>query len=73
MVISNSTVLSPDKYTRVSPRLKIDTFREKCPVAAGDDVINGLTQTPKTLPPKYFYDDRGSLLFEKFVSYPNIM
>jgi len=70
MVISNSTVLSPDKYTRVSPRLKIDTFREKCPVAAGDDVINGLTQTPKTLPPKYFYDDRGSLLFEKICELP---
>ncbi|MGF1603775.1 MAG: L-histidine N(alpha)-methyltransferase [Thermosynechococcaceae cyanobacterium] len=31
----------------------------------GADVIAGLSQTPKTLPPKYFYDDRGSELFEK--------
>lgn len=31
----------------------------------GEDVIQGLTQTPKTLPPKYFYDDVGSQLFEQ--------
>jgi L-histidine N-alpha-methyltransferase len=28
------------------------------------DVRKGLTATPKELPPKYFYDARGSLLFE---------
>ncbi len=70
MVISISAVLSPNKYTGVNPRLKIETFREKCPVAAGEDVIKGLTQTPKTLPPKYFYDDQGSLLFEKICALP---
>ncbi len=37
---------------------------------AGSDVIQGLTQTPKTLPPKYFYDDRGSELFEKICELP---
>ncbi|MBH8561588.1 L-histidine N(alpha)-methyltransferase [Nostoc sp. CENA67] len=31
----------------------------------GGDVIQGLTKTPKSLPPKYFYDDRGSQLFEE--------
>ncbi|AUT03199.1 L-histidine N(alpha)-methyltransferase [Nostoc sp. CENA543] len=36
----------------------------------GDDVIQGLTQTPKTLPPKYFYDDRGSELFEQICELP---
>lgn len=30
-----------------------------------DDVIDGLTATPKTLPCKYFYDEYGSQLFEK--------
>ncbi|MGL4501570.1 MAG: L-histidine N(alpha)-methyltransferase [Planktothrix sp.] len=70
MVISNSHVLSPNKCTGVNPRLKIDTFREKCPIAAGEDVIQGLTQSPKTLPPKYFYDDQGSLLFEKICDLP---
>ncbi|MDX6738955.1 L-histidine N(alpha)-methyltransferase [Actinocorallia sp. A-T 12471] len=29
------------------------------------DVRAGLTATPKTLPPKWFYDDRGSALFDE--------
>ncbi|MGC9502921.1 L-histidine N(alpha)-methyltransferase [Baaleninema sp.] len=36
----------------------------------GADVVRGLTQTPKTLPPKYFYDDRGSELFEQICQLP---
>jgi dimethylhistidine N-methyltransferase len=36
----------------------------------GWDVIEGLSQTPKTLPPKYFYDDRGSQLFEQICELP---
>ncbi len=31
----------------------------------GGDVIAGLSGVPKTLPCRYFYDDRGSALFEK--------
>jgi L-histidine N-alpha-methyltransferase len=30
-----------------------------------DDVLSGLTSTPKTLPPRLFYDDAGSRLFEQ--------
>lgn len=37
---------------------------------AGSDVIQGLTKTPKTLPPRYFYDDRGSELFEEICELP---
>ncbi|MBF2063797.1 MAG: L-histidine N(alpha)-methyltransferase [Calothrix sp. C42_A2020_038] len=37
---------------------------------AGSDVVKGLTQTPKTLPPRYFYDDRGSELFEQICELP---
>lgn len=36
----------------------------------GEDVIYGLTQVQKKLPPKYFYDDRGSELFEKICELP---
>lgn len=39
-------------------------------VASGTDVIQGLSQVPKTLPPRYFYDDRGSELFEQICSLP---
>ena len=34
------------------------------------DVRRGLTATPKVLPPKYFYDARGSELFEKITRLP---
>jgi L-histidine N-alpha-methyltransferase len=33
--------------------------------ALRDDARRGLTSTPKELPPKYFYDERGSLLFDE--------
>ncbi len=31
----------------------------------GDDVRQGLSTFPKSLPPQYFYDEKGSQLFEK--------
>jgi dimethylhistidine N-methyltransferase len=34
------------------------------------DVVRGLTATPKRIPPKYFYDDTGSLLFESITDLP---
>ncbi|GAA2661645.1 L-histidine N(alpha)-methyltransferase [Paractinoplanes durhamensis] len=34
------------------------------------DVRTGLTATPKTLPPKWFYDARGSELFEQITELP---
>ncbi|MET8829482.1 L-histidine N(alpha)-methyltransferase [Streptomyces sp. NPDC004610] len=34
------------------------------------DVLHGLTATPKTLPPKWFYDARGSELFERITELP---
>ncbi len=36
----------------------------------GNDVIEGLTKNQKSLPPRYFYDDRGSQLFEKICQLP---
>jgi dimethylhistidine N-methyltransferase len=34
------------------------------------DVLAGLGKTPKTLPAKYFYDEAGSLLFERITDLP---
>lgn len=36
----------------------------------GLDIVHGLSQAPKTLPAKYFYDDRGSQLFEQICELP---
>jgi L-histidine N-alpha-methyltransferase len=35
-----------------------------------DDVRNGLSRRPKELPPKYFYDERGSRLFDQITRLP---
>ncbi|HLK26174.1 MAG TPA: L-histidine N(alpha)-methyltransferase, partial [Caulobacteraceae bacterium] len=34
------------------------------------DVVEGLSASPKRLPPKYFYDERGSALFEAICALP---
>src|SRR4051812_2275769 len=38
--------------------------------ALSADVLRGLTASPKWLPPKWFYDDAGSLLFEEITRLP---
>jgi L-histidine N-alpha-methyltransferase len=38
--------------------------------ALRSDVLAGLTRSPKSLPPKYFYDERGSELFDEITRLP---
>ncbi|WP_104526220.1 L-histidine N(alpha)-methyltransferase [Blastococcus atacamensis] len=38
--------------------------------ALRSDALNGLTATPKSLPPRWFYDERGSLLFDQITRLP---
>jgi L-histidine N-alpha-methyltransferase len=47
--------------------LTIDVHLEPADLAAAlcADVVDGLTASPKELPPKWFYDERGSELFEQ--------
>jgi len=35
-----------------------------------DDVLDGLTRPFKEIPPKHFYDSRGSALFERICELP---
>ncbi|MCI0484845.1 MAG: L-histidine N(alpha)-methyltransferase [candidate division NC10 bacterium] len=47
------------------------TSRDGGPFARlAEDVRRGLTRIPKELPPKYFYDTRGSELFEQICELP---
>jgi dimethylhistidine N-methyltransferase len=48
---------------------KAHRFDEQTTAFAGD-VIDGLSQHPKRLPPKYFYDATGSELFEQITLLP---
>ena len=55
----------------MSPFLLTRTLPEDATEAAlRADVLKGLTRTPKTLPPKWFYDAHGSELFEQITELP---
>ncbi|MEW2635501.1 L-histidine N(alpha)-methyltransferase [Streptomyces sp. NPDC048389] len=55
--------MSPFLLTRTLPEDATDA-------ALRGDVLHGLTRTPKSLPPKWFYDARGSELFEEITKLP---
>ncbi|MFP3986575.1 L-histidine N(alpha)-methyltransferase [Streptomyces sp. E11-3] len=55
--------MSPFHLTRTLPDDATDA-------ALRADVLHGLTQDPKTLPPKWFYDAQGSELFEQITALP---
>ncbi len=55
--------MSPFRVTRTLPEDATDA-------ALRADVLAGLTSTPKWLPPKWFYDARGSELFEEITALP---
>jgi L-histidine Nalpha-methyltransferase len=54
MPASNRVQARPDRYL----------------AALRADVLAGLSATPKSLPPKYFYDERGSALFDEITRLP---
>ncbi|MDQ7909303.1 L-histidine N(alpha)-methyltransferase [Phytohabitans sp. ZYX-F-186] len=51
-------------------RLDIHLTEADLARALRDDARAGLTAAPKTLPPKWFYDSRGSELFERITELP---
>jgi L-histidine Nalpha-methyltransferase len=57
--------------TQVHERLQWISLDPDSPqIDRGSDIIDGLRQIPKTLPSRYFYDDRGSALFEQITDLP---
>ncbi|MFJ9038907.1 L-histidine N(alpha)-methyltransferase [Streptomyces sp. NPDC102406] len=55
--------MSPYALTRTLPE-------DATGAALRSDVLAGLTGSPKTLPPKWFYDARGSELFDEITTLP---
>src|SRR3954453_20867373 len=51
----------------MASRVRVDAFLTSADLDAAlrTDVARGLTSVPKELPPKYFYDERGSQLFDE--------
>ena len=56
-----AATLQVDVY--LTPEDRLDALRQ--------DVLQGLMSTPKELPPKWFYDERGSMLFEEITGCPS--
>jgi L-histidine N-alpha-methyltransferase len=54
----------------VPPTLAVYLTDEDLRTAMERDVRAGLTATPKQIPPVYFYDDRGSQLFDEITRLP---
>ncbi len=53
-----------------TPIVDVHLQSEDLAAALRADVRDGLTSTPKELPPKYFYDERGSRLFDDITRLP---
>lgn len=54
-----------------TPRLTVKVAqKDKAVSTFAGDVAEGLSQQPKVLHPKYFYDERGSQLFEEICELP---
>jgi L-histidine Nalpha-methyltransferase len=56
----------------MQPSVTVDVYLSgaELEAALADDVRVGLRATPKALPPKWFYDDRGSALFDDITRLP---
>jgi L-histidine N-alpha-methyltransferase len=58
-------------FAPVIPDLRLDIFRgDEWITAFANDVHRGLSADPRELPPKYFYDARGSELFDRITELP---
>jgi L-histidine N-alpha-methyltransferase len=55
---------------KVAPSLINHLAEDWAPAALRADVREGLTRTPKSLPPKWFYDSVGSDLFDQITRLP---
>jgi L-histidine N-alpha-methyltransferase len=53
-----------------TPHVDVHLSPEQLKAALRDDVFTGLTSRPKELPPKWFYDARGSDLFDQITRLP---
>ena len=55
----------------MKPAVEVHLTPDDLAEALRHDVTTGLTAVPKELPPKWFYDDRGSALFEAITRLPS--
>ena len=54
----------------ITPTIEVYLDATDLHAALTEDARRGLTSTPKELPPKWFYDERGSSLFDEITRLP---
>jgi L-histidine N-alpha-methyltransferase len=54
----------------MGPLLDVHADETRVLARMTEDIRRGLTARPRQLPPKYFYDDTGSVLFERITGLP---
>lgn len=62
---SHQAVQSDSRYAVIGRELPEEVLFK------GEDVIRGLSQSPRIISPIYYYDDRGSFLFEQLCEEPS--
>jgi len=75
MSISKAASGKISTQSTIEQRLQIEHLLSPAALSSnqiidGSDVVKGLTQTPKSLPARFFYDDLGSELFEQICELP---
>ncbi|OKH50310.1 dimethylhistidine N-methyltransferase [Calothrix sp. HK-06] len=70
MLRFNSNQLTPKQIEKRLAIQHLLSLNESLTTTIGSDVLKGLMQILKTLPSRYFYDDRGSELFEQICDLP---
>jgi L-histidine N-alpha-methyltransferase len=59
------------EFAAVKPDVRLDIYRgEEWITSFANDVRRGLSAKPRFLPPKYFYDAKGSVLFDQICELP---
>jgi L-histidine N-alpha-methyltransferase len=62
--------VTSDSTSAPLPRVDVHLTAGEAEQAMRADALAGLTASPKTLPPKWLYDDRGSALFDDITRLP---
>lgn len=68
--MSRSFAATKDNLSFYGDRLRAKHLAPASASDDGKDVVSGLTRSRKSLPPRYFYDDKGSQLFEQICELP---
>lgn len=64
-------LLADTRQDRISPRFRWTVFESRdADIDQSAELVAGLRATPRTLPSRYFYDERGSTLFERICELP---